>query len=158
MNVWRLIPHHKERDAALLWGRQHSRITIGWGEVGDIGKRGYSSAEDINKVILKKWPKEHSTHGGPSLWRFYAWMQKGDLVILKSSKGYDSVVKVTGNYEWNSAPLMLNGTPLSGEHWHQRRVEPTHHDPKQLWESAGGMTPGENPHFTLLLCGQNPYP
>lgn len=157
MKIWRLIPHREDRDAALLWGRQHSRISIGWGDVGDIGKRGYSSPQEINAEIFKLWPEEYSTHGGPSLWRFYAWMQKGDLVILKSSSGYDSVVKVTGDYEWNNAPLIVNGTPLSGEHYHQRLVEPTNHDPKQLWESTGGRAPGENPHFTLLLCGQNTH-
>jgi predicted Mrr-cat superfamily restriction endonuclease len=160
MNVWRLIPHHKDRDAALLWGRQHSRIAIGWGGIGDIGSKGYSSSQDINKEILKLWLKEDSTHGGPSLWRFYTWMQKGDLVILKSDRGFESVVEVKGDYEWNNAPLTLNdGTKLSGYHWdywHQRRVAPTNRDPKKLWESVGGRAPGENHFFTLHLCGQNP--
>ena len=159
MNVWRLIPHHIDRDMALLWGRQHSRIAIGWGGIGDIGSEGYSSSQDINAKILKLWPKEHSTHGGPSLWRFYTWMQKGDLVILKSSIGFQSVVEVTGDYEWNNAPLTLNdGTQLSGEdwqYWHQRRVAPTHYDPTQLWENVGGMAPNENLFWTLILCGQN---
>jgi hypothetical protein len=159
MKVWRLIPHHKYRDKALRWGQQHSRIAIAWGGIGDIASEGYSSSQEINAKILKLWPKEHSTHGGPSLWRFYAWMEKGDLVILKSDRGFESVVEVTGDYEWNNAPLMLDdGTQLSGEdweYWHQRHVEPTQHDPEQLWQSVGGMAPGENLQWTLFLCGQN---
>ena len=29
MNVWRLITHHEDKDAALFWTRQNSRIAIG---------------------------------------------------------------------------------------------------------------------------------
>ena len=155
MNVWRLITHNKDRVRSLDWSKNNSRITIGWGDIGDIGKKGYNSPQDINVEIFKSWPEEHSTHGGPSLWRFYKWMQKGDLVILKTNR-FEAVIEVTGDYEWNNAPLMVNGTPLNGEHYHQRRVAFTNRDPEKLWKGVGRMAPKENPQFTLLLCGQNP--
>ena len=47
MNVWRLITHHEDKDAALFWTRQNSRIAIGWGAIRDIRIRGYNSADVI---------------------------------------------------------------------------------------------------------------
>ena len=45
MNVWQLITHHEDKDAALLWSRQNGRIAIGWGAIGNIRAQGYESAE-----------------------------------------------------------------------------------------------------------------
>ena len=47
MNVWRLITHHEDKDAALFWTRQNSRVAIGWGAIRDIRIRGYNSADVI---------------------------------------------------------------------------------------------------------------
>lgn len=152
MKIWRLITHDKYRQAASDWGKQNSRITIGWGNIGDIGKQGYSSSREINKAIHEKNHDKRSNGGGPSLWRFYKEMRKGDLVILKAVK-LERVVKVVGDYEWNNAPLILNdGNEVTGEHYHQRLVEPTSDNPKQLWESVGGEASGENIRWTLILC------
>src|SRR2546421_12785641 len=118
MNIWKLVPHHSDKEAALLWGRQNSRISIGWGSIGDIGMKGYSSPHQINSAIRSVWPREESNDGGPSLWRLYAWMKIGDLIILTSNSGFESVVEVEGDYEWTKALPSLNGVQISGYHQH----------------------------------------
>ena len=68
MNVWRLITHHKDKDAALFWSRQNGRIAIGWGAIGNIRDMGYSSANDITAAIRAAYPESDNPHlGGASL-------------------------------------------------------------------------------------------
>ena len=78
MNVWRLITHHEDKDAAWFWSRQNARITIGWGAIGDIGLKGYNSAKDISAAIRRAYPAlPNSGLGGPSLWDFFAELKDG---------------------------------------------------------------------------------
>lgn len=87
MNVWRLITHHEDKEAALFWTRQNSRIAIGWGAIGHIRERGYDSAADIASAIRTAYRNLDNSHlGGASLWDFYIPMQNGDLVILSANK------------------------------------------------------------------------
>ena len=101
MNVWRLITHHEDKDAALFWTRQNSRIASGWGAIGDIRDRGYGSVADITSAIRTEYPALDNSHlGGAGLWDFYAQIQNGDLVILSANKPRVLVVEVEGDYEW----------------------------------------------------------
>src|SRR6266404_6663585 len=98
MNVWRLITHHKDKDAALFWSRQNGRIAIGWGAIGSIRDMGYGSADEITAAIRKEYPDQRNPHlGGSSLWDFCARMQEDDLVILRASKSPDLAAQVEGD-------------------------------------------------------------
>jgi hypothetical protein len=73
MRVWRLITHHADKDHALFWTKQNSRIAIGWGAIGDIAKKGYKSADEITSAIRTEYPGLDNSHlGGSSLWDFYS--------------------------------------------------------------------------------------
>lgn len=135
MNVWRLITHHADRDAALFWARQNSRIAIGWGAIGDIRERGYGSADDITSAIRTQYPYLGNSHlGGVSLWDFYAQMQNGDLVILSANKPRILIVEVEGDYQ------------------HQRRVIVRRDlSPEDVWKKAGAAA-RQNVHQTLIRC------
>jgi len=50
-NVWRLIAHHEDRDAAIRWSLKNERIAIGWGGIGDLGSGVFNSAADIQDAI-----------------------------------------------------------------------------------------------------------
>ena len=47
MNIWRLKTHHIDADGAFEWTRKHNRIAVGWGEIGDLRRLNFSSADDI---------------------------------------------------------------------------------------------------------------
>jgi len=64
MRVWRLITHHADKDQALFWSKQNSRIAIGWGAIGDIGHEGYKSANDITSAIKTAYPNLDNSHLG----------------------------------------------------------------------------------------------
>jgi len=147
MNVWRLITHHKDKDGALLWTRQKSRIAIGWGAIGDIRDRGYGSANDIASAIRTAYPGLDNSHlGGASLWDFYARMQIGDLVILSANKPRVLTVEVDGEYEWTAE------SPFEGNYQHQRRVIARRDlGPEDIWQKAGGAA-RQNVHQTLIRC------
>lgn len=152
MNVWRLITHHKDKDRALLWARQNGRIAIGWGAIGDIRRQGYRSDKEISAAIQREYPQlNNAALGGPSLWQFYAEVQKGDLVILSADKPRVLVVEVdleNGDYEWTDE---IQGP--SEEYYHQRRVLMRRdQDANDLWDRAGGAMPGQNPYLTLIRC------
>ena len=161
MNVWRLITHHEDKDAALLWSRQNGRIAIGWGAIGNIGAQGYNSADDITAAIRRHYPGSSNPHlGGSSLWDFYAGVQKGDLVILSASKPRELVVEVEveveGDYQWSEQRPTLNSTPIGGDYQHQRGVLIRRDlSPEDLWLAAGGQAPGQNPHCTLVRCARS---
>ncbi len=149
MNVWRLITHHKDKDAALFWSRQNGRIAIGWGGIGNIRTQGYRSAEDIAGAIRRTYPNlQNSGSGGRSLWSLYAEMQEGDFVILSASKPRELVVEVEGDYEW------MDGLPVPMEEYqHQRRARIRRDmNPEDLWNTAEGAAPGQNVHQTLIRC------
>ncbi|SRR5216684_4735351 len=145
MNVWRLITHHADKDAALFWSRQNSRIAIGWGAIGDIRNR-YNSADEITSAIRTAYPGLDNSHlGGSSLWDFYAQIQIGDFVILSASRPRVLVVEVDGDYEWTSE------SPFEGDYQHQRCVIVRRDlSPEDIWRKAGRSAPGQNPHCTLI--------
>jgi hypothetical protein len=154
VNVWRLIPHHADKDLALAWSRYNRRIAIGWGRVGDIKERGYRTSAEIGAAIRKYYPELHNSGlGGPSLWNFYAEMQKGDLVILSASKPRELVVEVDGEYEFRHVGLTLNGVPIIGDYWNQRMVQISNWDPDDLWHLAGARpAPRQSSRWTLFKC------
>ena len=145
MNVWRLITHHEDKDAALFWTRQNSRIASGWGAIGDIRDRGYGSVADITSAIRTEYPALDNSHlGGASLWDFYAQIQNGDLVILSANKPRVLVVEVGGDYEWTEE------SPFEGDYQHQRRVIVRRDlSPEEIWTKAGGAA-RQNVHQTLI--------
>src|SRR5947207_9523577 len=145
MRVWRLITHHADKDHALFWTKQNSRIAIGWGAIGDIRKKGYESADDITSAIKIAYPNLNNAHlGGPSLWDFYRTMDNGDLVILSAEKSFMLVVEVDGDYEWTEE------SALEGDYQHQRRVVIRRDlSPREIWEKAGKAA-RQNQHQTLI--------
>jgi len=147
MRVWRLITHHADKDHALFWTKQKSRIAIGWGAIGDIGKKGYESARDITSAIKISYPDLDNSHlGGASLWDFYEQMQNGDLVILSADKPRVLVAEVDGDYEWTEE------SPFEGDYQHQRRVIIRRDlGPEEIWKKAGGAA-RQNVHQTLIQC------
>ena len=146
MRVWRLITHHADKDHALFWSKQNSRIAIGWGPIGNIRVIGYGSADDITAAIRRRYPEQRNPHlGGSSLWDFYASMQKADFVILSASKPHVLVVQVGGDYEFE------DHSPFEGDYQHQRSVVIRRDlSPKDLWKKAGGAAPGQNDRQTLI--------
>ena len=155
MNIWRLMTHHTNPDNALAWSRQSQRIAIGWGQVGDIRKQGYTSPQDISAAITQliregKHPYNNAGQGGACLWNFYIAMQKGDLVILNTKHGPSLVVKVKGDYEWQAEE------PALPDYRHQRLVEVSEWNPKDLWHKAGaGPISGDNKRWTLIQCARS---
>ncbi|HMH45517.1 MAG TPA: hypothetical protein VK557_18660 [Pyrinomonadaceae bacterium] len=55
MRIWRLITHHADKDHALFWTKQNSRIAIGWGAIGDIKDKGTN-----RRTILHPRSKRHT--------------------------------------------------------------------------------------------------
>jgi len=148
MRVWRLITHHADKDHALFWTKQNSRIAIGWGAIGDIREKGYKSADEITSVIRIEYPGLDNSHlGGSSLGDFYSHMGLGDLVVISASKPRVLVVEVEGEYEW------ADESPFEGDYQHQRRVIVRRDlSPDDIWNKAGGQAAGQNPYGTLIRC------
>ena len=148
MRVWRLITHHADKDHALFWTKQKSRIAIGWGAIGDIRGNGYESADDITSAIKIAYPELGNSHlGGASLWDFYEHIRHGDLVVLSAEKSFVLVVEVDGDYEW------AEESPFEGDYQHQRRVIIRRDlSPDDIWHKAGGQASGQNPRGTLIRC------
>lgn len=146
MNVWRLITHHENKEAALFWIRQNGRIAIGWGDIGDIRKRAYGSKDETADAVRRAYPQlRNSGSGGISLWDFYSGMVPGALVVLSASKARELVVEVQGDYEWREQ------SPLDGDYHHQRQVLIRRDlSPDEIWRKAGGAAPGQNVHCTLI--------
>lgn len=148
MRVWRLITHHTDKDHALFWTKQNSRIAIGWGAIGDIAKKRYKSIDEITSAIRREYSGLNNSHlGGSSLWNFYSNVKVGDLVVLSADKPRVLVVEVEGDYEWTRE------SPLDGDYQHQRRVIVRRDlSPDDIWHKAGGQALGQNSHGTLLRC------
>lgn len=150
VNVWRLVAHHQDPERAIQWSRRHERIAIGWDDIGDIEQQGYQSAAEIGAAIRTAYPGiSNSGLGGPSLWNFYAEVQRGDLVILSSGKGRVAVFEVEGEYEY----VLSNDPPHWYPYRHQRRARVRSIDPERLWRAAGARpAPGQNTRWTLFRC------
>ncbi len=153
MNIWRLITHHENRDAALHWSLQNGRLAVGWGRTGALDAHKYGSEAEIVDAILHQYliaqhPLNNSKSGGFSLWNLYATMQTGDLVILRGAKS-SRVVEITGDYFFDA-----ENTPIKDDFYnHQRPVRATSIDPNMLWQRAGRMAKdGGSIYRTLIRC------
>ncbi len=150
MNVWRLITHWNEPEAALNWSRINSRIAIGWGRTGDI--RNYSSAREIVEAVHKEYPGiQNAPVSGRQLWDFCHTLAEDDLVILSVGKngGRSLVVQVKDQYEF----VPFEEAPLRDDFQHQRQVQITQIDPNHLWHLAGSQPAiGHNIRWTLIKC------
>ena len=152
LNVWRLVPHHSDRDAAIIWTAKHNKIAIGWGQVGDLKDMQPESAEDITAAIRAAYPKiPNSKHGGDSLWRLYHEMKEDDLVIIRAGTGHDVVAEVVSDYFWTPD----EGGQRAG-YQHMRAIEITEYDPAKVearGKLKGNATPRQNTYDSLVLIG-----
>lgn len=120
MDVWRLTTHHEDPERSVDWTRRKSRIAIGWGGIGDIRQQGYTSTQDISRVIRDFYPGlPNSGPGGVCLYDFCYSMKKGDLVILSTGKKRVLVAEVSGGYEHKSR----SEKPPIGNYQHQRKAQ-----------------------------------
>lgn len=147
MNVWRLIANREDSARGITWVREHGRIAIGGGLIGDIRERGYGSAQEIKAALKIAYPGiQNAGSGCQFLWNIARVMQPGDLVILTGSRPRELVVEVAGPYEWRSEL-----PPLSKDANHQRRVRVSGLDPEAVWRAAGGApAAGQSIRWTLF--------
>jgi predicted Mrr-cat superfamily restriction endonuclease len=164
MNTWRLIAHHEEVERAIDRYLNKSRIAIGWGFVGDLRLSQPNNASEITELIKRarldnknahigaRLNVENSHLGGPSLWRFFHEMDKGDFVILSDGHKRRAVLHVIGDYEWTEkSPLLISET-----YCHQRLAEKTNFNPDDLWERCHHQADGENIRWPLVRCKDLP--
>ncbi len=150
MNIWRLVAHHVHPAQMAEWSRKNGVIAIGWGGVGDLRNHSFGSEPELRRLIARGHPASSASNcvnGGASLWRLYREMQKGDLVIISASGWRALTMRVTGDY------YFVDNDP-SNSYEHRRKAEVVSIDPNRLWQSAGGMTPGENIRRTLIRCAR----
>lgn len=84
--------------------------------------------------------------GGPSLWRFYKEMLVGDLVIVSGGKPRCLVMRVEGDYQWDSRVPGFR-------HWRPASLV-TEGEAEKLWQRCGArVADGENIRWTLARCG-----
>lgn len=148
MNVWRLVTHHEDPEAAVRWTRREDRIAIGWGSAGDL--RQYNSPEEIAKGILRAWPESHNYGpGSKQLWDFVHTMKVDDLVIISDGKSRVMVTQVVDDYEYTD----LDDVPIQGgDYRNQRRVRLLSFNADSVWRLAGGLAPGYGVRWTLIRC------
>ena len=152
--VWRILID--ELDTTLPWMLEHSRLAIGWGEIGDV--RSFGSLDAIAAAIKvrnqdhpKHTGKQHANvqHGCASLSDFCLQLKPGDLVIVSDKVRRRQVWKVVGDYECVE-PL---AAPLNYQHQRQARILAM--DPDALWRRAGGkLSPGQINYRTLGKCAK----
>lgn len=152
MAVWRLIAHHDPQDAeaqiqAFL---DLGYIAIGWSRVGDLRPRRPADAAEITQLIQALYPGlDNGQLGGPSLWRLYAWVGVGDLVIVGDGNKRRAVMRVSGGYTFTHESRAGN----LGGYSHRRRAEYVACDPEALWTACGAaFAAGENQRWTLARC------
>jgi len=146
MHVWRLIAHHEDAPAAIAWTQRSNRIAIGWGLIGDLTSPGFHGPDDITASIRGAYPTLNNAHnGGRSLWNLLS-MNVGDLVIVRGKGAPAIVVEVCGPYQFNAPP-----PNLSGGYNHQREIDLTQIDARELWRQHP-MMPGQSPYATLVRC------
>lgn len=130
--VWRLMTHgesHKREEAARRC-MESGRISIGWGDTGDLRKLRPRSAREIAAQLREVYG---SGRGGIELWRLLVEVKPGDLVILSTGDRRPGVVEVAGPYYYAATPdtMLL-------DHHHLREAEPIDEDPDALWRLAAG--------------------
>lgn len=150
MAVWRLIAHHEEPDAQLQAFLDLGWIAIGWTRAGDLRERSPASDGDIAQLILAANPESTNARlGGPSLWRFYAEVEVGDLVIVGGLNQRRAVMRVAGDYIFVPRPRAA----VFRGYGHWRAAEYVACDPEALWAGCGsGFAAGENARWTLARC------
>ncbi len=149
--VWRMMTHHQDSKYALEWVKETKRIAIGWGRIGDIKTRGYSSNYDISKVVKEFYPdRRDASDGGYSLYDFCYSMRSSDLVILNAERKRALVVEVVGDYEYKPLPE----EPPLGDYQHQRQVNILKKvNADDLWRSAGShAVAGRSVYGALVEC------
>jgi predicted Mrr-cat superfamily restriction endonuclease len=157
-NIWRLVTHHIDPEAALSWYLQEGWIAVGWGNIGNLSQ--YSSKDQIKSAIREAYPDDtpaERAFGAPSLWGFYHELALRDWVILSTGQGggRKAVMEVVGAYEYRDTK---NVPPFNGNYGHQRKAQLLPGlDADELWKKAEGMAPGQNLHYTLIRC-EKPYP
>lgn len=157
MNVWRLMTHHEDTEAALRWTRLNNRIAMGWGRTGDIVKEDFRSPQTISaRISSMNHISQNAGQGGVCLWNFAYEMRENDLVILATKRGRVLVVQVTGPYEWTEEKPHFGGDYK--DYQHQRRVKITDYDANKLWHRAGGTASGQSQRWTLICCAKTVEP
>ena len=137
--VWRLITHHIDPEHTLEWSKKTGRLAIGWGRIGDIEAKGYTSPDSISDAINKFYPGiGNAPQGGRCLYNFCYHMQPGDLVILSTGSRRALVMEVKDGYEFKSNP---KDAPMEG-YQHQRKAKTLPIDPNMLWPCAGSAHGG----------------
>lgn len=131
--VWRLMAHHEDPDAAARWMSEHSRIAIGWGQIGSLER--FGSVDEIASSIRSKY-RDYATprKGGRSLHDFAKVLAIGDQVILTATGKRVAVYEVVGGYEYAPTPTAA----IMVEYPHHRRVSRVMADPDSVWRAAGG--------------------
>ncbi|MCI0697820.1 hypothetical protein L0337_38205 [candidate division KSB1 bacterium] len=154
MNVWRLVAHHYDPDFAIEWYQRRRRIALGWGSIGDITQKRFTSAQDISDAIKRTYPiLNNAFSGGQCLWNFYDEIKEGDLVILSTGKSRALVMEVQGRYEWKAA----KEPPSMEDYRHQRKAHVIpDKDPDELWKRAGaGPAMGYNIRWALIKMAKS---
>jgi hypothetical protein len=151
--VWRLMAHHECPEEAARWMEQTGILAIGWGNIGDIRKKGLGSPPNISRAIRESYP--HATNfgsGGVCLHHFFTGVEVGDLVIVGAPGRRLAVMEVTGDYEFDKIP-----TPKSiGDYRHQRSGVSLQINPDRLWREAGtGPIKGQSIRWALIECAHS---
>jgi len=149
MAVWRLTTHHIDQDRLLKWSFDHSKIALGWSEVGDLRK--FENANEISLRAHVAYPDNRNwSVSGRQLWGFCHELKTGDLVILSSRGRRAAVFEVTGEYVFDSNAQDDN------YYGHQRSARPVGVDANELWKQAGGTATGQAIYWSLIKCSVDP--
>ena len=153
MALWRLITHHQYPEDMLGWVLTTQRLAIGWGRIGDLSAGGYTSHEDIARVISDRYDGiANAPSGGHCLWDFWRTMRHGDLVILGTGERRRAVLRVTGPYEYVAT---AQPQPVI-DYQHQREAELVNLDADHLWQNAGAtIAAGYSIRWTLVRCARD---
>jgi hypothetical protein len=145
--VWRLVAHHEHPAKVTEWCRREGVIAIGWGNTGDLQRCSFQSATELTGLLAATHPGSNPSslaNGGRSLWKLYAEMQVGDLVIVSAGSARVLTMRVTGGYFFD------DDDPDYYEH--RRRAEAVAIDPDLLWHRVGGAKRGEGVYSALICC------
>src|SRR4051812_23083349 len=117
MKVWRLMTHHEDPAAMMRWAKTSQRLAIGWGLIGDLGAKHFTSDESIKQAIRRTYPGlGNAASGGKCLWDFWKTMRPRDLIILSGAGRRGAVMRVTGPYQH----MGRRQEPPVGDYVHQR--------------------------------------
>lgn len=136
MKIWKMMAHHEKPLLAFQQHVERGYLAVGWNEVDDLRKSRPVDQKAINALLKTAgFDMRKNPDGASSLWRFYALMSEGDLVIdVARNPGTKrlGVFRVTGPYEYLEPAQRVFGYP------HGRRAELTTIEPDELWAACGG--------------------